>query len=220
MEGLSIIISAWKSKPYIKGCLDSIYNSTYIKQNKPFEVLLGIDGDEELLDYVITIKNKYKNLKCFNNENNVGTYIMFNSLVQYSHYDIIMRFDSDDTIQENSIEDGFNYLKHNNNNFILFGNILNGLSPKGAFMIDKSIFNELNGFKPFRVSCDMDFFIRLLNSSHCAIIGNSGFYYNNSNENQLTKLVKINSKERMEIDSKVQSFENYKIKTIKLNRFN
>ena len=28
MEGLSIIISAWKSKPYIKGCLDSIYNST------------------------------------------------------------------------------------------------------------------------------------------------------------------------------------------------
>src|SRR5574344_1945803 len=173
MEGLSIIISAWKSKPYIKGCLDSIYNSTYIKQNKPFEVLLGIDGDEELLDYVITIKNKYKNLKCFNNENNVGTYIM-----------------------------------------------LNCLSPKGAFMIDKSIFNELNGFKPFRVSCDMDFFIRLLNSSHCAIIGNSGFYYNNSNENQLTKLIKINSKERMEIDSKVQSFENYKIKTIKLWQFN
>jgi cellulose synthase/poly-beta-1,6-N-acetylglucosamine synthase-like glycosyltransferase len=165
MEGLSIIISAWKTKSFIKECLDSIYNSTYIKQNKPFEVLLGIDGDEELLDYVNTIKDNYKNLNIFNNENNVGTYIMFNSLVQYSNYDIIMRFDSDDLMLPNHIDLCFDKIRDDNFIVPLCENIKGDYKPyfkipiynPGNLMIYKKLFIKYGKFKEERCYSDIIF---------------------------------------------------------------
>ena len=55
MNGISIIITAYNTKKYIKETLDSISQQDYFRSHDNFEILLGIDADSELLEYVKSI---------------------------------------------------------------------------------------------------------------------------------------------------------------------
>ena len=71
-EGVTVCITAYKSKDYIKECLDSVVKQTWFENNDNFEIIVGIDGCQERLEYIKTIMNNYKNrlvvLLCFLSE--------------------------------------------------------------------------------------------------------------------------------------------------------
>lgn len=64
-ESISIIIPAYHSQHFIKECLDSLITQTYFHNFNDFEILLGIDGDSDMLKYVKEIKDTYKNLQVY-----------------------------------------------------------------------------------------------------------------------------------------------------------
>ena len=103
-NGVSIIITAYKMKNYIKETLDSISNQTYFINNTNYEILIGVDGCEETLNYLYTIMENYSNLKIFMMEKNYGTFITTNTIMSIAKYDNLIRFDSDDIMLPNLIE--------------------------------------------------------------------------------------------------------------------
>lgn len=102
-NGLSVIITAYKSQDFIEECLDSIQNQSYFKYNDNYEILVGIDACESTLKKVNEIRKKYRNLKVFYASENGGTYRMRNSLWIRAKYENLLFFDSDDIMPENFI---------------------------------------------------------------------------------------------------------------------
>ena len=94
--GVSICVTAFKSVKFIKKTLNSITNQTWFKNNKNYEIILGIDGCNETLQYIKRIQNNYKNLIVIMMKKNKGTYITTNTIMTISKYDHLIRFDSDD----------------------------------------------------------------------------------------------------------------------------
>ena len=71
IDGVSIIISAYKASEFIEECLDSILGqSTSIR----YEVILGVDGCKDTLDKIKSILYKYRslNIKLYYSKKNVG----------------------------------------------------------------------------------------------------------------------------------------------------
>jgi Glycosyltransferases involved in cell wall biogenesis len=115
VNGISILVTAYKSANYIERCLDSIFNQTWFKTNDNWEVLLGIDGCFSTLEKIMDIKHKYPKLKYYMMINNRGTYVTSNTLLdltnpEYSHN---LRFDSDDIMCPEMVEKLMIHSKHN-----------------------------------------------------------------------------------------------------------
>ena len=43
-KGISICITAYKADKFIKECLDSVINQTWLKDHDNWEVIVGVDG--------------------------------------------------------------------------------------------------------------------------------------------------------------------------------
>ena len=102
---VSIIVTAWQTSQFIEDCLDSIESQTYFASNDNFEVLVGIDGCVQTLKKVEEIAHKYRNLKVFMMESHVGTYVTSNTLLNLTSKDHIIRFDSDDIMLPEMVEE-------------------------------------------------------------------------------------------------------------------
>ena len=72
-KGVSIIITAYNTADYIEECLDSIYDQSWFKKHRNWEVLLGVDHCKETLKKVVSIMEKYPNFRVFYMIENVGT---------------------------------------------------------------------------------------------------------------------------------------------------
>ena len=103
-EGVSIIITAYHTEKFIEECLDSIASQTWFKNHDSWEIILGIDHCETTLEKVKEIMPKYRNLRVFYNTENVGTYITSNTLINKAKYARILRFDSDDIMKDDMVE--------------------------------------------------------------------------------------------------------------------
>ena len=165
-NGVSIIITAYKVKNYIKETLDSISNQTYFINNTNYEILIGVDGCEETLNYLYTIMENYSNLKIFMMEKNYGTYITTNTIMSIAKYDNLIRFDSDDIMLPNLIEFVMKESENENIDSIKFLMEDFGLSTSirytfGQFLIKHWIFDYFGGFMPWVCAADQEFFDRL-----------------------------------------------------------
>jgi len=161
VNDISVIIPAFNAMKYIEESLDSIE-----KQN-PKEIIVGVDGCEETLKYIIKIKNKYKNLRVFWSKNNIGCYNIRNSLVELSNSTNILFFDADDIMIENTIKMAICELKTHDivrwkyfkftddKKFIPVNNF-----DKGSFAITKNAWYIMGGFMPWVCSADNEFHLR------------------------------------------------------------
>ncbi|MFW6243295.1 MAG: glycosyltransferase family 2 protein [bacterium] len=224
-EPISIIIAAYQTQDYIEECLDSIENQTYFNNNKNYEILVGVDGCQETLNKLIKIRNKYNNLKIIKMLSNKGSYITLNTLLSLVKFDNIIKFDSDDIMLSNLIEEIMNingdlirfmYYKYNekNNEKRKCDDYANG-----CYYINKKVYNILNGYQPWRFSADTEFLLRFkqLNLFKEVKINKPLFYYRQHNHS-LTKTVPIhqrvlyhnkfkNKKLNINITSVVNDFE-------------
>jgi glycosyltransferase involved in cell wall biosynthesis len=161
---LSILIAAYNSTDFIEKCLDSIENQTYFVNNDNFEVLLGIDNCLKTLKKVNEIKHKYRNLRVFFFNINVGTYIVANTLLQLTNHNFLynLRFDSDDFMSPEMVSK----LLENPSDFTRFRFVrTNGIESRGyavgQHFYNKKILQKLGGYHHYRCDCDLDFVKRV-----------------------------------------------------------
>jgi glycosyltransferase involved in cell wall biosynthesis len=152
---ISVIIPAYKSTKYISECIASIQGEC--------EILIGVDHCQETYDYL----KDFPNIKLFYFTENVGPYVIKNTLVDVAEHEFILFFDSDDVLHEGILSvitkelQDVDYLKLNYINFH-HKKILNGHKMNDAVIaIKKSVFNSLNGFQPWRCGADTEFGHRL-----------------------------------------------------------
>ncbi len=165
-EGVTVCITAYKAKDYIKECLDSVAKQTWFENNDNFEIIVGIDGCQDTLEYIKTIMNNYKNLKVWMMDSNKGTYITSNTIMSNATYENVFRFDSDDIMCSNLVETVMNnkgncklvryYLKD-------FGDDKNEVAvAHGTIYINKSTFIKYGGFRPWPCGADTEIYHRLM----------------------------------------------------------
>lgn len=163
-DGVSILISAYGNKQYIIETLESIKKQTY----KKYEILIGVDGDLDLLYFIQDNKEKFQNIRVFYYPKNLGPYLIFNSMVVESKYDKILRFDSDDIMPATYIEELVELLK--NNDVVKPYGVNFGLNKNpiklshGSFLIRKNKFVEIGGFQPWVCDSDGEIFDRSQNT--------------------------------------------------------
>lgn len=195
-EKISIIISAYKTEKYINETILSLCSL----QNRYFdlEVIIGIDGDQEVL--IEILKNDYpENVSFYLFEENVGLFHVRNTLVLKSKYDKLLFFDSDDIPHEdlvvNLIEnfkkydivrwlpikfmDGTDYEDEKNKSYLK-------VLLLGCFGIKKQFFLDNNGFQPWRAHGDVEFSYRVDKKYKTIVLDKHLFYYR-IRENSLSR---------------------------------
>lgn len=227
MNGISIIITAYKTKEYIKETLDSIKQQDYLRYHDNFEILLGIDADPELLEYVKSIKDDYSNLHLFYTPINVGTFVLFNSLAQHAKYDILFRFDSDDVLLPNAITtimkhmDKFDYLRLS---IRTYDETLTRIKKdyfvsRGQIAFTKKVFEDTGGYQPWICAADTEFITRIKARFTGAYTKNILCKYRRRPDS-LSHAKSTNAKSDIRkryheyIDNEAAKPENFKIKTV------
>ena len=167
-EGVSVCISAWKTQDYIEECLDSVAGQTWFKDHDNWEILLGIDACEETLAKVKEIMHKYRKLRVFMMDENVGTYVTCNTIMKQARYSWLLRFDSDDIMHENLVDvamqrkDEADLVQWRMRNFGEHScNRAETQVACGVVLIKHNVFEELNGYKDWRCSADDDLIRRV-----------------------------------------------------------
>ena len=166
---LSVIIPAYKATKYIDECIVSIKGDC--------EILIGVDGCIETYNHIKHLENVYYF------KENVGPYVIKNTLVNQAKYDSILFFDSDDVMAPGTIEkvtetlNSKDYVKLSYIDFIKKP-LLNGIVYSNAVIgIKKSVFNSINGFYPWRCSADTELVNRLqYNNFSCKTIPDVCYY--------------------------------------------
>ena len=194
---ISIIIPTFNNVDFIQDCLSSVINSVKLLD---CEIFVGIDKCEKTVEF---IKNKPfdSRIRFFYSQQNVGPYIVKNSLVKKSKSDIVLFFDSDDVMKENMITEMLSlhekyevvrpkYVNYNN---------LHGYSGKshlvsqsnlfgeGVFSIKKDLFLSMNGFEGWRTSADTDFMGRVYKKGSKTINTQEILFYRRLHQNSLTQ---------------------------------
>jgi len=168
-EPISIIVTAYQTQDYIEECLDSIENQTYFVNNDDYEVLVGVDGCQETLNKLLEIRHKYRNLRILMMESNKGTYITSNTLLDMVKNEHIIRFDSDDIMKPEmineiiAISDKFNVIRFRYDKFIK-GDIIEYNSiyhAHGAIYCHRLIYDKLGGYQPWKCAADTDLLKRV-----------------------------------------------------------
>lgn len=159
---LSIIIPTFNNKKYINECVESIIKSI---GNYTVEILIGIDGCLETLEYMKT-KTYHSNVVLYYFNKNEGPYSIKNTLAKLSNSDKLLFFDSDDIMDLSMVDQTIKELDRYvcvKPKYVEFGDRSLG-GPKfgeGVFGIKKDIFLNMNGFEPWMMAADSDFMGRL-----------------------------------------------------------
>ena len=180
--GVSICITAYKSVKFIEKTLNSIANQTWFINHNNYEIILGIDGCTETLQYVKNIKNNYKNLILIMMKENKGTYITTNTIMTISKYDHLIRFDSDDIMYPNLVEKvmtqntKYDMVWFKMKNYDLLTKKTSTEHAYGQFMMKHWVFDYFGGFRPWSCSADEEFkervykYINILNLNEILLL--------------------------------------------------
>ncbi len=188
-DKVSVIIPAYKVKKYIEQCLDSVKNQTH----KDIDIFLGIDGCEETREKVSQIYQQYKNLRCFWFPQNVGTYIVVNTLATQQGNQLMCFFGADDVMKPFMVADGvsvldkYDLVRYRTVSFSDKGGLSSGMVAVGSFLVKGSIFDRMQGFRSFRVGADRDFKIRCeLKKIPCKVLNDKDYFSRRRHPQSLT----------------------------------
>jgi hypothetical protein len=182
----SIIVTAYKSQDFIEECLDSIEGQSYFKDYDEFEVLVGVDGCESTLNKLKDIRYKYRNLKIFMMDSNMGTYVTSNTLIDLVKYENIIRFDSDDIMMSflvQSVDNNihrYSVIKLGYHNFINDTNKIQTQSDTahGVLYFKKQIMDNLaGGYENWACAADSEFIFRIRQHVNILDLEEPVFFY-------------------------------------------
>lgn len=195
-ESFSIILTAYKTEKFIEECLDSIESQTYFENNDNYEILVGVDGCENTLNKLNEIKDKYRNLYIYMMKENRGTYMTTNALLNLIKYENVIRFDTDDIMEPNLVEDLVDFKNINDDDVIKLGysdwregKKINDyvLVNDGIIYFKKSVMDDIaGGYMPWECAADSELISRL--KGRVKISGlNKRLFIRRIHDNSLTK---------------------------------
>jgi hypothetical protein len=168
---MSVIIPTFDNVDYLKECLDSVVESCDNISN--FEILVGIDSCPKTLKFVQDSIFDYR-IKFHYFQENVGPYVIKNTLSKISKSENLIFFDSDDVMDNDMVNDILIKLKtsecvkpmyHNFKGKIDYDDpkykLYSKLFGEGVFGIRKNVFLKFNGFEGWRCAADSDFMVRI-----------------------------------------------------------
>lgn len=221
-NSLSIIIPAWKSSSFIEECVSSIKKQIL---NHNVEILIGIDACQETLDFVKNNPDTFKDISVYWFEENVGPYVIKNTLSQFANNKNFIFFDSDDIMHENMISIIIENLKedhiirskyYNFNDKDMSKLEISSFYGHGVFAISKKLFLTLNGFEPWRCSADAEFHTRASKNNIKYTLLEDNLFYRRKHENNLTSRpeTKANSSLRLEYINIIKNKTNWKLEKL------
>lgn len=171
---ISICIASYNYSEFYPALFQSLQKQT----RKDFEVLLGIDGSQQDLQ---SVKQSPPPAKVIYFPINRGKYTTANTLAQMASREYVLFFDADDIMFPHMIEVLYNNLPSELTRYTFrYQNTpqkYQGVA-HGSFLVKRSIFLSLNGFKNWPISADTEFMER---SKHQGIkevhINQPLFYY-------------------------------------------
>lgn len=209
MKTCAVLITAFKSKQYILETIKSL-DKCRLPNYWTKEIFIGIDGCLETLDFLI--EHGYH---CYYSQENVGTYVLTNSLINLAlerNFDAFVRFDSDDIASDSFLYNGLSALESRNiirasyRKFDNSGNYVGKNRAQGSYgcvFFDKKILEAVGGYRHYRVSCDKDFVLRAAHSgfSIAKIIPPALYFYRQHNSSlTIANALGKHSKARQQIE--------------------
>jgi len=171
---VSIIMPAWQSAEYIEAALDSLERQNLFTSHKNYEILVGIDNCLETRKKLEQIAGKYENLRAFWFTENVGPYIIRNTLMhKEAKYDNLLLFDSDDVAYPslawellNVMDDRFDMVRYE---IIRFADdpindqndYKKRMASNGTVLITKRTLERFGGYQPWRCAADWELIYRM-----------------------------------------------------------
>jgi len=163
---MSIIIPAYRAHKFIHQCLGSIVEQSRLDGARDYEILLGIDGCEKTLNKVKTIRHAYPGLRVFWFPQNVGPYVVRNTLAYEAIGDNIIFFDADDMMLSGLVDYCDKALADHPVARFRFYDFdgekkrLKSGCASGAFAIRRTTFYALGGFQGWVCAADREFIQR------------------------------------------------------------
>ncbi len=194
-KDISIIIPTYNVLNYLTECLDSVLTSI---KDLNVEILVGIDGCKKTLSYIQDSKFDPR-IRFYYFNQNVGPYIVKNSLSLISNSDYLMFFDSDDIMKEELVQDIIRYKSTHKlikPMYIDFNEEVKNINleksnantyGEGVFGIEKKLFLDMNGFEGWRCAADSDLMNRLYKNNVKLIHTKSLGFYRRVHKNSLTQ---------------------------------
>jgi hypothetical protein len=167
-HGISILIPTYKTFELLEEALDGFKSEIMGNPDLNYEILVGIDGCYETLEYISKFPDS-ENIKFYFSKENVGPYFILNSLVEISSYDNLLFFNADDVPKKNIINTILVNLGESDLVRFYYTELHNGIDPEikpetglctGVFAIKKRVFLKMNGFYTWRTSADTEFRMR------------------------------------------------------------
>lgn len=224
-ENLSIIISAYRVENFIEQALDSIFNQKNYNLDQ-VEVLVGIDGCQTTKQKLELIRNNYPKfrLRIIYFHNNVGTYIVCNTLITIAKYNNIIRFDSDDIMTDKML---YTIMSQNTKYNVIKFSMMNfedsnpnvteiyKIASEGCRFFTKKLFMLVGGYMPWRHTADSEFNNRIMPVT-CELYIEEVLLKRRRHANALTKCnqTKIDSPERNAYRDKIMT--NFNLSVIRI----
>lgn len=192
-QPISIIVTAYQTQNYIEECLDSIEKQTYFDGFNNYEILVGVDGCEKTLNKLMKIRYKYRNLQIYLMESNKGTYVTSNTLLNLVKFENIIRFDSDDIMLYNMVNEimlvienndviKFKYINFSNKEVYTNKKVYSG----GVIFYKKKIIDEFGGYMPWICAADGELLLRFANNNIKIFNLNKSLFLRRKHSNALT----------------------------------
>lgn len=218
-----VIIPAFNSEKTIIESIDSVINQTY--KNIKIVVVDDCSNDDT---YNILNNINYNNLKVYKLEKNIGTYNAINyALYKENDYKFFIIHGSDDIMLSDKIDkhvkclnDKYkatisNYLRVDFNNKKITNNIFKGHS---MILYSKDVFDKIGYYDNTRYGGDTEYMERFT-----LCFGEDKMFYINEfltkayiNDNNLTKLIPIGGKDRVDY---VKLYKNEHVKMVKSKNY-
>lgn len=179
MHTISVLIAAFDARRWLGDSLDAVFAQT-LPPGWRLQVLLGIDGCADTLDYIATAS--YPDLLIVHLRRNRGTYVTFNTLMQYAQGDLIARFDADDVMRDGYLAAHIDALQTGADLSMSWSiytdeqlrptsvvpalpdyrpeNGERRMGTDGQFVAKRAVWQRLGGFRPWPCTADSEFVIR------------------------------------------------------------
>lgn len=205
MNTISVLIAAFAARRWLGDSLDAVF-AQRLPPGWRLQVLLGIDGCPDTLDYIKTAP--YPGLLTLYLRRNRGTYVTFNTLMPYAQGDLIARFDADDVMRDGYLAAHIDALQ-NGADLSMSWSIYtdehlhptcivpalpdyrpeNGerrMGTDGQFVTKRAVWQRLGGFRPWPCTADSEFVIRAQAAGFRTIVLEEFLYLRRTHSTSLT----------------------------------